>query len=206
MTEVLRGLGEVAYRVGALARPSDVPDHGLREFVAARSPGRALDLGCGAGRNALYLAAQGWDTTGVEMLTAAVETARRSGSTARFHQGDVTRLTEMDLGGAFDLLMDGGCYHMIGRERRDAYAESVTAVAAPGATLIMVGFTRFLTFGMHRDELVARFTGWRLVAAEPVTGEQMHQYVSGPKLMRGALRRGRFNPWRYRFERLSSKA
>jgi hypothetical protein len=54
---------------------------------------------------------------------------------------------------------------------------------------------------MGRDELIKRFVGWQLVDAQPVPGEQMHQYVSGPRMMRAALRHGRFRPWRYRFER-----
>ena len=52
--------------------------------------GRALDLGCGAGRNALYLAAHDWDTIGVEMAGYAVELATRAATAkalpARFLQ------------------------------------------------------------------------------------------------------------------------
>lgn len=202
---MLRTIGELAYRAGCLARPSDVPDHGLRDFVDTHDPGRALDVGCGAGRNALFLAASGWDTTGVEMLGSAITDARRTaetrGLTVRFVQGDVTELPTLGIGEDFGLLMDGGCYHTIPASKRDAYARSVSAVAATGATLIMVGFTRHLAFGMGRDELIGRLVGWRLVDAQPVPGEQMHQYISGPQLMRTALRHGRFRPWRYRFER-----
>jgi SAM-dependent methyltransferase len=202
---MLRTVGELAYRAGALARPSDVPDHGLRDFVATHDPGRALDIGCGAGRNALVLATSGWDTTGVEILGSAVADARSAaearGLNVRFIQGDVTELPTLGIGENFQLLMDGGCYHMIPTSKRDAYARSVSAVAATGATLIMVGFTRHLAFGMGRDELIKRFVGWQLVDAQPIPGEQMHQYICGPRLMRTALRHGRFRPWRYRFER-----
>jgi SAM-dependent methyltransferase len=202
---MMRTVGELAYRAGALARPSDVPDHGLRDFVATHDPGRALDIGCGAGRNALFLAASGWDTIGVEILGSAVADARSTAEArelnVRFIQGDVTELPTLGIGENVQLLMDGGCYHMIPASKRDAYACSVSAVAATGATLMMVGFTRHLAFGMGRDELIKRFVGWQLVDAQPVPGEQMHQYVSGPRMMRAALRHGRFRPWRYRFER-----
>ena len=168
-------------------------------------PGRAIDLGCGTGRNALYLASHGWDTIGVEMIGQAVAAAARTATAkalpARFLQGDVTRLAELDIGDGFTLLMDGGCYHMIPAHRRDAYAHSVTAVAAPGARLIMVGFSHLLGTGMQRDELVSRLRGWRLVDLEPVPGEQMREYVSGPAALRAALRRGAFHPLRYEFER-----
>jgi hypothetical protein len=116
-------------------------------------------------------------------------------------QGDVTRLAELNIGAGFTLLMDGGCYHMIPANRRDAYAESVTEVAAPGARLIMVGFSHLLGTGMQRDELLSRLHGWRLVNVDPVPGEQMYEYVSGPAALRVALKRGAFQPLRYEFER-----
>ena len=61
---------------------------------------------------------------------------------ARFVKGDVTRLPDLDIGPPFNLFRDGGCFHTIPPGLRDAYAERVTAVAAPGARLIMVGFRR----------------------------------------------------------------
>jgi SAM-dependent methyltransferase len=208
LKSVARPAAEAAYRLGLGPRPSDVPDHRLVELVEGPDrlpPGRALDLGCGTGRNALYLASHGWDTVGVEMISHAVAVAARTATAkalpARFLQGDVTRLAELAIGDGFTLLMDGGCYHMIPANRRDAYAKSVTAVAAPGARLIMVGFSHLLGTGMQRDELVSRLRGWRLVHVDPVPGEQMREYVSGPAALRAALKRGAFHPLRYEFER-----
>lgn len=204
---VARPVAEVAYRLGLGPRPSDVPDHRLVELVEGPDrlpPGRAIDLGSGTGRNALYLAAHGWDTIGVEMAGYAVEVAARAATAkalpARFLQGDVTRLAELDIGDGFSLLMDGGCYHMIPANRRDAYAESVTRVAAPRARLIMVGFSQLLGTGMQREELLSRLRGWRLVDVDRVPGEQMRDYVSGPAALRAALKRGAFHPLRYEFE------
>lgn len=199
-------LGRAVSRLGIAPRPSETPDHRLVELVSGPdriTPGRALDLGTGTGRNALYLAENDWDTTGVELDAHQLAKARSRSSDVRWVNGDVTRLSELDIGTGYTLLMDGGCYHMIPRERRDAYVDSVSAVAAPGALLIMVGFTKFLGFGVNRDELSRRFTGWTMLAAEPVPGEQMHQYISSPAPMRAALRRGRFHPYRYEFRRVS---
>ena len=112
----------------------------------------------------------------------------------------MTRLPELDLGGSFNLLMDGGCYHTIPPRQRDAYADGVTAVAAPGARLIMVGFRRPLGSGTDGDRLLKRFRGWRLLRAEQVPGEQMCQYVSGPAPLRAALKRGVFRPLRFELE------
>jgi SAM-dependent methyltransferase len=204
MNSVLQRVGDVAYRLGLGPQPSDVPDHRLVELVEGPDklpPGRALDLGSGTGRNAIYLAGQGWEAVGVEMAASAVDMARRKASEqgvpAKFVHGDVTRLPDLDIGAGFSLFMDGGCYHTIPPGRRDAYAESVTAVAAPGARLIMVGFRRPLGSG---DRLLQRLPDWRLLRAKRVPGEQMYQYLSGPAPLRAALKRGAFHPMRYELD------
>jgi SAM-dependent methyltransferase len=208
MNSVLRAAGDMAYRLGLGPQPSDVPDHRLVELVEGPNrlaPGRALDLGCGTGRNAIYLASHGWDTVGVEMVGYAVEVARRKAAAqalpVRFVRGDVTRLDDLGIGSDFNLFMDGGCYHMIPTDRRSAYAESVTRVAAPGARLLLVGFSHLLGAGLQPEILLPRFPGWRLVQVAHVPGEQMCQYVSGPVPLRLVLRRGAFHPLRYELER-----
>jgi SAM-dependent methyltransferase len=201
----------LAYRLGSRLQPSDVPDHRLVELVEGPdklTPGRALDLGSGTGRNALYLATHGWETIGVEMVRYAVELSQRKAATKsvpiRFVQGDVTKLADLGVGADFTLLMDGGCYHMIPAERREAYAQSITRVAAPGAHLILVGFSRTLGVSRHPEDLLARLPGWRLVQLDRLPGEQMCQYVAGPAPLRAALKRGVFRPLRYELERTPS--
>ena len=59
VNSVLRTVADVTYRLGIGPRPSDVPDHRLVELVEGPDrlpPGRAVDLGSGTGRNAIYLA------------------------------------------------------------------------------------------------------------------------------------------------------
>lgn len=204
----LRYVGEVAYRAGLGPRPSDVPDQGLVEAVegeARRRPGRALDLGCGTGRNAIYLARHGWEVTGVEMIGYELDVARRNAAAAgvepRLIQGDVTKLAELGVGDGYTLLMDGGCYHMVPQGRRDAYVASVTEVSAPGALLIMVGFTRVSGSEMGAERIRARFRDWDLVDAERIPGEEMHRYVAEPTPIKAGLKKGWFAPWRYHLER-----
>src|SRR5207248_8252043 len=71
--------------------------------------GAALDLGCGTGDYAIYLARKGWTVTGVDLVAHAVERAQRkaraAGLDVRFKRGDITRLGEMGLG-RFQLLLD----------------------------------------------------------------------------------------------------
>jgi SAM-dependent methyltransferase len=199
--------GFARYRLGLAPRFSDVPDHRLVQLAEGSerlAPGRALDLGCGTGRNAIYLASQGWDTTGIDMVTHALETARRKTEArrlaVRFVQGDVTRLTELDIVPAFDLIMDGGCYHMIPAHRREAYALSVTRVAAARARLIIVGVRQRVG---APEELAARLPGWRLLQAHPVPGDEMAEYFCGRTLFGTEAKRDVTIVMRYELERTS---
>lgn len=54
------------------------PNAFLREMAAGRKPGRALDVGMGQGRNAIWLAQQGWDVTGFDPAERAVAKARET--------------------------------------------------------------------------------------------------------------------------------
>ena len=52
----------------------DEPTLFLRDIVAQRGkPGKALDIGCGAGTDSLYLAGEGWDVTSLDFMPAALE-------------------------------------------------------------------------------------------------------------------------------------
>lgn len=53
------------------------PSAFLEECAAHLTPGRALDLGCGVGRESVFLAARGWHVVGVDILPDAIERARR---------------------------------------------------------------------------------------------------------------------------------
>ncbi|MDA8118085.1 MAG: class I SAM-dependent methyltransferase [Actinomycetota bacterium] len=51
------------------------PNQFVRDFFSERKPGRVVDLGCGEGRNAIWLAEQGWQVTGVDFSQVALERA-----------------------------------------------------------------------------------------------------------------------------------
>lgn len=205
MTDVVLRLSDaMRYRWRLAPQFSDVPDHRLVELVEGPdplTPGRALDIGCGTGRNAVYLAGHGWDTTGVDMVDHALRKARRKAAAqqlaVRFVQGDVTRLADLDIG-EVDLLMGGGCYHMIPADRRQAYAESVTGAASAGARLIIVGVRRRVG---SPEQLAAGLPGWRLLRASPVPGRQMAEYFSGRSPLRAALNRDAIPVLRYELQR-----
>jgi tellurite methyltransferase len=65
---------DARYRTGEAA--FDAPTPLVIEIVQILTPGHALDLACGAGRNAIFLAQQGWQVTAVDGSAAAIETLR----------------------------------------------------------------------------------------------------------------------------------
>ena len=110
----------------------------------ALTPSTALDVGCGTGQIAAYLAQHGWRVTGVDFvdqpLRAARDRAAAAGVDVDFVRADVTRLAADGVGGGFGLIVDAGCLHNMPARPRDDYAREITAAAAPGALLFVVGF------------------------------------------------------------------
>lgn len=108
---------------------------GREEGHGALPPGRALELGCGTGTNAIYLARHGWEVVAVDLVDRAIEQAREkadaAGVAARLLHGDATRLDELDAPGPYDLFFDLSCYCGIPPHRRDAYAAGSPAAPLP---------------------------------------------------------------------------
>jgi len=157
---------------------------GLLEGPRLSAPGAALDLGCGKGDTAVYLAQRGWTVTGVDLdaegLAYARSGAAEAGARVRLVEGDVTRLAALDVGDGYALVVDSGCYHTLADDRRDAYVRSVNAVAAEGATLFMLAIGRIRADrGVDPDEVRARFTGWRLVDCHEMPGKEVLPYLGG---------------------------
>jgi SAM-dependent methyltransferase len=213
----LRVLYETLSRIGL--NPSlgaaDIPDSWIVPFVEGPQrlePGRALDLGCGAGRNTRYLIRHGWDAIGVDMLGAAIEKARSQAANvaarAGFLQGDVTRLGDLDIGDGFSLIVDSGCYHGISSDQRDGYAAGVTRVAAPGALLLMAGFTKIpgLIAGISETDLGNRFRVWELRTRAAVPTEDLLRHMRIPFPLKAALRTGRLRIDRFELTKKAASA
>jgi SAM-dependent methyltransferase len=117
-----------------------------REIVAAVENGwfprgaRALDIGCGSGQVAAWLAAQGYPTVGVDLSEAALDHARsrfaKSPGRLEFRAIDICRA--LPPGDGYGVLVDLRCYHQIPRGDRRAYWRSIARVAAPGARLLLM--------------------------------------------------------------------
>lgn len=109
----------------------------LGEFV-----GPVLDLGCGTGENAVYLASLGFEVTGVELIEAAVAKARRKalvhGVQVTFLQDDALALPPL---GPFASILDCGLFHVLSDEQRPAYLHSLDRVSEVGTALHVLCFS-----------------------------------------------------------------
>ncbi|MBW3555217.1 MAG: methyltransferase domain-containing protein [Gemmatimonadetes bacterium] len=139
--------------------------------------GEVLDLGCGSGIWAVELAERGWQVTGVDFVPRALRRAREraleAGVEVRLIDGDVTKLEEAGVGSGFPFLLDFGLFHdELKDEQRQAMGAEVTAVAAPGATLLMMAWAPArrgpLPRGASRRDIEAAFPAWSVVDEEPV--------------------------------------
>jgi SAM-dependent methyltransferase len=141
------------------------------EAERSRPLGRALDLGCGRGQKTSELARRGWEVVGVDNIPRAIDAANRKPvAGATFVVGDVTDLVAADLG-RFDFFLDAGCFQHLDAEQRHATGRGVTALANPGATLLMLEFQatriRPVAGGVTRAEVEDAFPDWEMVSFEP---------------------------------------
>ncbi|UCN14715.1 methyltransferase domain-containing protein [Cellulomonas iranensis] len=118
-----------------------VPDESLVAWHAdgrlPLGPGtRVLELGCGPGRNAVWLAQQGCTVDALDLSATAVtwgrERATQAGVDVRFVRADVLTW-ETDR--PYDLVVDSGCFHHLPPHRRVSYRALLERTLAPGGHL-----------------------------------------------------------------------
>ena len=155
------------YASGDLPWDTGQPDPLLVDFVASGgvTRGRALDVGCGTGSNALWLAERGFDVLGVDISPIAIERARAklAGSTLRCRFETSDFLARAPTAPAFELVFDRGCFHIFDEaEERACFATRVAAALAPGGLWLTLSGS---TEGSPRDGGPPRRSARELVAA-----------------------------------------
>jgi SAM-dependent methyltransferase len=126
--------------------------------------GRALDLGCGTGTNAIYLAQQGFSVTAIDVSRRAIALARSKTRSAqlsdrvRYERGDVTLMRRWVLGQSIDFAYDIGCLHSLKAAARQRYVAALTGVLRPGAIYMLYAFELQQDGrGVALDEIAALF-------------------------------------------------
>ncbi len=158
---------------------SGLPNQPLVEGVGDLPPGTALDVGCGEGADAIWLAQRGWRVTGVDLAPTALERAAghaaAAGVEVDWRQADVTDWAPEEK--AYDLVTSH-FVHLGGEVVRRVFARLAAAVA-PGGTLLLVGHdVSDLAAGANRPHSPELFFGadelagsldpeeWEVVVAE----------------------------------------
>ena len=149
------------------------------EFVrlaeAGEIVGSVLDVGCGTGEHAIYLAGLGHEALGIDGAPRAIEKAlmkaRERGSTATFMVADALDLS--GLGRQFDTVIDSGLFHVFTDDERPRFVKSLSRVVRPGGRYIMMCFSEQQPgdWGPRRVSQVEIRTafhgGWTIEAIRP---------------------------------------
>ena len=109
------------------------PNQFVEAELAALPPGRALDLACGEGRNARWLAERGWQVTAIDWSSVAIEKGRRTTDTVDWQVGDALTAP---LPTGLDLAVLA-YFQVVADARRTSLRRSFDALA-PGGTLFVV--------------------------------------------------------------------
>jgi SAM-dependent methyltransferase len=146
-----------------------------REFVALEEAGElagdVLDVGCGTGENALFLAGRGHEVWGLDSAMRAIELAREKarerGLPVRFLVQDALALEE--LGRTFDTVIDSGLFYALSDLERPRFVRSLAeAPFRPGGTYFMLALSELEpgNYGPRRitqQEVRTAFgDGWRV--------------------------------------------
>lgn len=155
----------------------------VRLAEAGAITGDVVDVGCGTGENALFLASRGHGVVGVDFAAEAIAKAQAKaverGVDAEFMVGDALGLAAEALGRTFDTALDVGCFHTLQPRDRRRYAASLQAVIRPGGRAFLLCWSTRNPFGIGPGRIAARDIraafgdGWTVEAIEPETLETL---------------------------------
>ncbi len=130
-----------------LGRPKEVVVRliGGHQIIERELP--VLDIGCGAGSNAVYMAAEGLSVVALDFVPKALEYTRKAaegtGLEIELVNGDASHLPFKNE--TFGFILDIGCFHSLSEEDRAAYINEISR------TLTRGGYFQLTTFSSHND-------------------------------------------------------
>lgn len=152
---------------------SGEPNVFVAEYLSGRTPGVALDLGAGEGRNAVWLAVQGWDVTAVDFSAVGLEKARRMAFDAEVELATVVSDVEKyEPVTGVDLVLL--CYLQIPDNHQRRLLHRACRWLNPGGMVLVVAHDKSNTVGgppdpgvrYSVDQTVAALEGLRIEVAE----------------------------------------
>ena len=129
------------YEEGHVPWDDPLPPPEIIDLAETWPPGRALDIGCGYGRTAIYLARRGWTAVGVDFIPQAIAEAQHQAAAAdvaertRFYVASATDLSF--LAPSFDLAIDVGCAHSFADDMLRRYRDELARLLAPGGEYVL---------------------------------------------------------------------
>lgn len=114
------------------------PNRFVAEELGDLTPGSALDVACGEGRNAVWMAEKGWEVTGVDFSPVALERAREMADDREVEVDWVEAdILDWDPGRRFDLVLVA--YVHLPLQERSALMQKAVSWVAPGGYMFLVG-------------------------------------------------------------------
>jgi SAM-dependent methyltransferase len=103
-------------------------------------PADALELGCGTGTNAVFLAQRGFRVTALDISPLAIEQAKKKSQDAEVsvHFMNADLLSLPDLGRTFGFVFDRGVYHCVREDGLDKFLQTLAAVTSPGSQYLVL--------------------------------------------------------------------
>ena len=170
--EQLRARWNATFLLGAPTLKRE-PSSVLVATVRGRKPGKALDLGTGEGRNALFLAEQEWQVTGVDISDVAIAQAKSHAVDRKVKlEAVVGDLETYDFGvEQWDLITSFYMHGWHDRSKTDVPARIYKALK-PGGLIVIEGFAKpEVTIGFSADELSSAYGQLRILRNESVVDE-----------------------------------
>ncbi|MEA9390173.1 SAM-dependent methyltransferase TehB [Acerihabitans sp. TG2] len=162
------------------------------EVAKIIAPGQVLDLGCGVGRNALYLNRKGFNVTAwdknpdsIDRIQHLIELEKLSGITA-----EIKDLNTMALTGSFDLILSTVVFMFLDRDRIPSLIENMQSCTVTGGYNLIVAAMDSpdypcrlpFPFTFKSDELKAYYQGWEIIKYNEDAGQLHKTDESGERI------------------------
>lgn len=193
-TSVIPGLALCLFALTGFLRPQDIdapdrafwngkfansatafnrsPSRLVVEAIRGRKPGAAVDLGMGQGRNAIYLAQHGWQTTGVDLSDVAVKQANQRALELGLRlNGIVDSLDHFEIGKNRWDLIALFYVHAWYNGTRPASTRRIVQALRPGGLVVMEGFAGKESFMFQPNELLRDFSELKILRYEDLEDE-----------------------------------